>query len=164
MPDAMRVYEALSRADASVGWTVMIGSGSWIDLAGLPRATFDTLYADGPDVDHRRRVRPVGYRRARRRRLPGERAVGVRQRLRALHLAVRQLRRGRSTAEHRLRMVVFAPAEVEIEDTWTVSGLCGTGSHHFTADEVLVPAERTFATLEAGRASTIPWCGSRRRR
>ncbi len=41
LPDAMRVYEALSRADASVGWTVMIGSGSWYDFAGLPRATFD---------------------------------------------------------------------------------------------------------------------------
>ena len=26
----------------------MIGSGAWCDLAGLPRATFDALYADGP--------------------------------------------------------------------------------------------------------------------
>jgi hypothetical protein len=35
----MRVYEALARADASVGWTVTIGSGSWCDLAPLPRAS-----------------------------------------------------------------------------------------------------------------------------
>ena len=55
-----------------------------------------------------------------------------------------------------MRMVVFAPAEVEIEDTWTVSGLCGTGSHHFTADEVLVPAERTFATMESPPCLDIP--------
>jgi indole-3-acetate monooxygenase len=49
----------------------------------------------------------------------------------------------------RLRTVVFAPAEVAIEDTWRVSGLCGTGSHHFAADDVLVPAARTFLTFEA---------------
>ena len=32
----LRVFEALSRADASVGWTVMIGSSAWRDtvLAG----------------------------------------------------------------------------------------------------------------------------------
>ena len=46
----MQVFETLSRADASVGWTVAIGAGGWIDLVGLPRATFDALYANGPDV------------------------------------------------------------------------------------------------------------------
>ena len=35
--DAMRALESLARADASVAWTVMIGAGSWIDLAHLPR-------------------------------------------------------------------------------------------------------------------------------
>lgn len=43
-----------------------------------------------------------------------------------------------------LRTVVFSPAEVEIEDTWSVSGLCGTGSHHFVANDVVVEAGRTF--------------------
>jgi alkylation response protein AidB-like acyl-CoA dehydrogenase len=44
-----------------------------------------------------------------------------------------------------LRIAVFSPEQVVIEDTWTVSGLCGTGSHHFRADDVAVPAERTVA-------------------
>jgi alkylation response protein AidB-like acyl-CoA dehydrogenase len=48
VPAAIEVFEALARADASVGWTVMIGAGSWCDLAGLPRATFDGLFAGGP--------------------------------------------------------------------------------------------------------------------
>ncbi len=39
LPAAMRVIEALANADASVGWIVMIGGGSWVDLTGLPRAT-----------------------------------------------------------------------------------------------------------------------------
>ena len=47
---AMAVFEAMATADASTGWTVMIGAGSWVDRAGLPRTTFDELYADGPDA------------------------------------------------------------------------------------------------------------------
>ena len=47
LPAAMRVIETLARADASVGWTVMIGATSWCDLAGLPRSTFDALFAGG---------------------------------------------------------------------------------------------------------------------
>ena len=46
-----------------------------------------------------------------------------------------------------LRGAVFAPSEVTIEDTWSVSGLCGTGSHHVHADGVVVPPERTFVPL-----------------
>ena len=49
-----------------------------------------------------------------------------------------------------LRMMVLPAAEVEIVDTWTVSGLCGTGSHDFTIDGVFVPDERTFSVFEEG--------------
>ena len=45
-----------------------------------------------------------------------------------------------------LRIAVFSPDEVVIEDTWYVSGLRGTGSHHFHVDGVVVPAERTFTS------------------
>ena len=38
-------------------------------------------------------------------------------------------------------------AEVEIEDTWQVSGLRGTGSNHTSAHSVRVPVERTIAPL-----------------
>ena len=50
LPEAIRVFETLAAADGSMGWTVMIGGGAWCDMTGLPRATFDALYADGPDV------------------------------------------------------------------------------------------------------------------
>ena len=46
-----------------------------------------------------------------------------------------------------LRIAVFSPDQVVIEDTWTVSGLSGTGSHHFQVDDVVVPAERTCAPM-----------------
>ena len=144
LPGAMRVYEALARADASVGWTVMIGSGSWCDLASLPRATFDELFSDAPDVITAGVFNPTGSIAADD---DGYRATG------RWSFA--------SGCEHadwiygncveavvdgvpRLRIAVFSPDQVVIEDTWTVSGLCGTGSHHFHVNSVVVPEERTL--------------------
>ena len=49
-----------------------------------------------------------------------------------------------------LRMMVLPASEVRIIDTWTVSGLCGTGSHDFALDEVFVPDARTFRVFDPG--------------
>jgi alkylation response protein AidB-like acyl-CoA dehydrogenase len=156
LPDAMLVYEALARADASVGWTAMIGSASWCDLAGLPRAAFDELFSGAPDAITAGAFNPTGSI------APadgGYRASG---------------RWGfASGCEHadwiygnhveavvdgvpRLRIAVFSPDQVVIEDTWTVSGLCGTGSHHFHVDSVVVPAERTLVPLSEAPCLDAP--------
>ncbi len=50
MPAHLQMIEQLSSADGSVGWTVAIGSAAPVLLAKLPRATFDAVYAPGPDV------------------------------------------------------------------------------------------------------------------
>jgi alkylation response protein AidB-like acyl-CoA dehydrogenase len=157
LPGAMRVYEALSRADASVGWTVMIGSSAWCDLAGLPRASFDALYAGGPDAIIAGAINPTGsavrvdggYR------VRGRWAFasGCEHSAWLYGTCIEEGEGGEEDQEAgdtpRLRTVVFSPAEVEIEDTWKVSGLCGTGSHHFVVHDLLVPAARTFPTFEA---------------
>jgi alkylation response protein AidB-like acyl-CoA dehydrogenase len=39
--------------------------------------------------------------------------------------------------------------ELEIHDTWFVSGLCGTGSNDFSAKDVFVPEQRIFALLDS---------------
>jgi alkylation response protein AidB-like acyl-CoA dehydrogenase len=49
--------------------------------------------------------------------------------------------------EPRLRTAVFAPEQIVIEDTWKVSGLRGTGSHHFRVDDAFVGADRTLLAL-----------------
>ena len=43
-----------------------------------------------------------------------------------------------------MRIAVFEPGDVVIEDTWTTLGLRGTGSHHFHAENVPVAAEWTL--------------------
>src|SRR6185503_19812517 len=45
LPVAAERLARLARADASTGWTVMIGAGIWCDLVGLDRPMFDDLFA-----------------------------------------------------------------------------------------------------------------------
>lgn len=143
LPSALRALEVVARADASVGWTVMIGAGSWVDLARLPRASFDALYADGPDAIAAGVFSPSGTATA----VDGGYRVQGRwafasgcEHARWLHGNCFEMIDG----ELHLRTAVFAPDEVHIEDTWRASGLRGTGSHHFSAD-VTIAAERTGA-------------------
>jgi alkylation response protein AidB-like acyl-CoA dehydrogenase len=115
-------------------------------MAGLPRATFDALFAT-PEVITAGVFNPTGSIAG----TPGGYQVSGRWSF-------------ASGCEHadwlfgnsiesvvdgvpQMRMAVLAPEQVEIEDTWTVSGLCGTGSHHFRADGIVVPAERTWRPL-----------------
>ncbi len=144
IPEAMRPLESLARADASAAWTVMIGAGSWIDLAHLPRETFDALYATKPDAitagvfNPTASIAPVdgGYRVTGR----WSFASGCEHADVIFGNGVEGVVAGMP----HLRGAVFAPDEVTIEDTWSVSGLCGTGSHHFHVDGAAVPAERTY--------------------
>jgi len=58
--DSLEVITELAAADGSVGWTAMIGSATpWL-LCGLPRSTFDAIYASTPDVIHAGSTVPAG--------------------------------------------------------------------------------------------------------
>jgi indole-3-acetate monooxygenase len=147
LPSAMRLFETLGRADASAAWTVMIGGTSWIDLVGLPRATFDELFASGRSVIFAGVFSPSGSITA----VDGGYKVSGRWSFasgcqHADWLFGNSIERIDDGVPH-LRMAVFAPGDVVIEDTWNVSGLCGTGSHHFRVEDLLVPPERTLAPL-----------------
>ena len=144
---AMHALEALAAADASTAWTVMIGAGSWIDLAGLPRATFDALYADGPDAITAGAINPSGSIEA----VDGGYRVSGRW---AFASGCQHARwifgdciEGVVDGVPQLRIAVFSSDQVVIEDTWHVSGLAGTGSHHFHVDGVVVPADWTYNVL-----------------
>jgi alkylation response protein AidB-like acyl-CoA dehydrogenase len=144
--DALR---ELACADGSVGWTVMIGSSAPVVFGKLPPASFDMIYADGPDVAAAGTFNPTGT------------ATVVDGGFRAS---------GRwafaSGCQHAdwfiahcfvddgsmppLRMMVLPASDVHIVDTWTVSGLCGTGSHDFVLDDVFVPFDHTFTVFQPG--------------
>lgn len=147
LSSAMRLFETLARADASVGWTVMIGAICWCDVVGLPRATFDELFGGRGPVIMAGVFSPSGSIAAER---DGYRVKGRWSFASGCEHAdwlfgncVESVTDG----VPQLRMAVFSPDQVVIEDTWTVSGLSGTGSHHFRVDGVRVPAARTLAPL-----------------
>jgi alkylation response protein AidB-like acyl-CoA dehydrogenase len=144
---AMRLNETLARADGSVGWTVMIGAGAWFDLSALPRPSFDALFAHGPDVLAAGAFNPTGRIVAED---GGYRVTGrwgFASGCEHANWLFGNSVEGVVDGVPQLRIAVFAPDEVTIEDTWNVSGLCGTGSHHFRVDDAFVPADRTFRPL-----------------
>ena len=157
LPGALRVLEALAQADASTAWTVMIGGGSWFDLVGLPRESFDALFADRSGVIVAGVFNPTGSIAPVAGGAPGDGPGDAGYRVDGRWAFA-------SGCEHatwifgnsvegiidgapQLRIAVFTPDQVTIEDTWNVSGLRGTGSHHIRVDDVVVPTELTLAPL-----------------
>jgi indole-3-acetate monooxygenase len=147
LPAAMRTFEKLAEADASVAWTVAIGASCWTDVAGLSRASFDSIFTGAPDVVLAGVFNPSGSIAA----VDGGYAVSGRWSFasgceHATWLFANCVE-GIVDGAPQMRMAVFAPDEVTIEDTWNVSGLCGTGSHHFRVQDVVVSADRTLDPL-----------------
>jgi alkylation response protein AidB-like acyl-CoA dehydrogenase len=149
LPEHLEVIRELARADGSVGWTLMIGSSAPVILGMLPRATFDAIYADGPDIALAGSFNPKGVATP----VDGGYRVSGRWPFASGcqhadwfvgHCVVDD---GRMPP---VRMMAVPAAEVGIVDSWSVSGLCGTGSHDFTLDGVFVPHERTFVVFEEG--------------
>lgn len=145
----MRVLEALSRADGSVGWIVAIGGLGWRDMTALPRATFDALFPPGADVIPAGAFSPAATV------VPRDGGFEVTGRWAFVSGCEHatwlygNCMEAVDGQEPRVRTVVFAPDDIEIEDTWNVCGLRGTGSHHVRADDVLVPSDRTGLAFES---------------
>ena len=143
LPELVRAVQTLAAADGSVGWTVMIGSSAWVDLLHLPRASFDELFGRPGSIvaaviapTGTAEVEPGGYRVAGR----WSFATGVQH---ATWVGLNCLEADPAGGPPGMRLAVLPAGEVEIEDTWHVSGLRGTGSQHLRVDGAIVPAERT---------------------
>ena len=155
LPTALSVFETLARGDASTGWTTMISAGGWAELAALPRDSFDVVVGDGrapvagafnPSAQISRSA--GGYRISGR----WSHASGCTHARWLWGNAVEEM----TPEGPRLRVAVFPAEAAEIEDTWRVSGLCGTGSHHIRVTELEVPAEFTLVPLQGKRCLDLP--------
>lgn len=152
----LAVITALAKIDASVGWTAMIGSGGSLFAALLPRETYDRIYHDGPDVIVAGSIQPAGT---------AERAAGgwrvngrwpfVSGCMHADWMAgfCVMTEAGRPISGAGGVPVIrgfFMPAhDWQIDDTWYAAGLKGTGSHHVTLRDKVVP-EANFLDFEGG--------------
>ena len=125
----------------------MIGASAPALLGHLPAASFDAVYASGPDVIIAGTFNPMGAA------TPvdgGFRASGrwsFASGCRHAHwfLAHCFVDDGRMPP---LRMMVLPAADVEVLDTWSTMGMRGTGSHDFTVDGVFVGSDWSFSIFE----------------
>jgi indole-3-acetate monooxygenase len=130
---------------------VGIGSGCDVFAALLPRETYEQVYKDGPDVIIAGSAQPAGTAEA----AAGGWRVNGRWPFASGCLHADWMfglcvitERGKPLADEAGAPLVrgfFLPArDWQIEDTWYVAGLKGTGSHHIALNDTVVPAANFF--------------------
>lgn len=147
---AVEVIRRLASGDGSAGWNVMIGMTTGLLAASLPEEFARQIYGDKPGVMTVGVTAPIG----RAEKVDGGYKVTGRwpfgsgsqnaQWICGGSLIYEQgeLVKGESgVAESHL--MLFEREQVELEDTWYVSGLSGTGSHHFHVKDAWVPEGRS---------------------
>lgn len=149
----VRVIEALAEADASAGWVAMIGATSGLLAGYLPPDAAAEIYGDPRLVaggvyapSGKAAVADGGYR------VTGRWAFasGVEHCAWLMGGSVivengapRMLENGLPDAP----LMLFPARDVQIIDTWNVSGLRGTGSHDIAVENLFVPASRAVSLV-----------------
>ncbi len=141
--EAIEVYEELARADASVAWCVWNCNVNWT-TSRLAQEVAEELFED-PNMILANSTRPTGraevveggYRVSGRWSLVSGCQISTWLILTCIIYQDGQPRLSSGAPESRF---MFVPAtECTIIDTWTVSGLRGTGSHDVVVEDRFVP-------------------------
>src|SRR5262245_12485869 len=143
-PDAVDVYEELARADASVAWCVWNGNVHWT-TARLSKEVGREIFSD-PTMVLANSTRPTGQATV----VDGGYRVNGRWSLVSgcqlsawfiLMCIVHEDGKPRLTSSGapESRFMLCPASDCKILDTWTVSGLRGTGSHDVVVEERFVP-------------------------
>jgi alkylation response protein AidB-like acyl-CoA dehydrogenase len=149
----IRVIEALSRADGSVGWCVMIGCDGGYFSAFLDQDVAREMYRDLDAVSGgvarpvgRAVVVPGGYRVSGRWPFASGCQHSTWMSVGCVIYDGDAPRRGPDGSPE-WRMCMTPAATGEVIDTWTSTGLRGSGSHDYALADVFIPEERTFSLL-----------------
>jgi alkylation response protein AidB-like acyl-CoA dehydrogenase len=150
LPEALEIVAALGKIEGSIGWTVMIGNGTDLFASLLPRETYDRVYQNGPDTILAGSSQPAGTAEpvAGGWRVSGRWpfASGCQHADWMLGFCV-MTEGGKPVLTDSgplVRGFALPAREWQIEDTWHVAGLKGTGSHHIAIKDALVPASNFF--------------------
>ena len=151
--ELMRTIETVAAADGSTGWCTMVGLGNNIAAGYMTDAGAREVFAV-PAAPSAGIAAPAG----RAVRVEGGVRVSGRWGFASGITHCHWVWAGAIVMDgDKPRMTPMGPeiihvcmpvADVEILDTWHVSGLCGTGSHDFSAADVFIPEQRIFALLD----------------
>ena len=149
----MAVIETVSRFDGSAGWNLMIGIENFALLA--PACGGCRALIEDPNVVLASSTAAVGRAD---KEGDGYRVNGRWQFVSGCHNAavfgatVRLYDQGEPVSQN-LYALVSEP-DFQIEDTWAVGGLCGSGSHDVRVTDVWVPKSQIVAPLGGAEAKT----------
>lgn len=153
LPASLEVFEAAARLDGSTGWLITIGTGGGLFAAFMERSAAEEIFRPH-DALIAGSGTPSGTADAV---AGGYRTNGTWRFASGAHEATWftancVVRRDGSLVtsdqgEALVRAMAWPAAEVEILDTWSVTGLRGTGSHDFSVYDAFVPAARTFSVF-----------------
>lgn len=145
----LRMVEAFSAMDGSVGWNFAIGAGSSLLAGFVPEPVAREIFS-APNACVAGAAAPTGVARI----VDGGYRVSGRWSFASgIHqstwvMAGCMLHEGDPPAPVKsgmpMRHVVVPRASVQVLDAWHVGGLRGTGSTDFTIDDLFVPNERSF--------------------
>ncbi|HEX9871440.1 MAG TPA: acyl-CoA dehydrogenase family protein, partial [Candidatus Tectomicrobia bacterium] len=151
-----RVIEEISKVDGSVGWCTMIANGACFFASRLRAEVGRELFGQPPDVRIAGSLRPEGkaYPVDGGYRVQGrwDFASGIdhaRWLLCTCTVMDGDASRLTPAGTPELRYLLVPANVATIADTWSVVGMCGTGSHDFIVDDVFVPTPHTFSFTEA---------------
>ena len=162
-----RVIEELSKAEGSVGWCVMIANSVTLFTGWLAPDVAREMFGQPPVVRMAGSVRPEGKARVVD---GGYRVTGQWNFASGVHHANWLFctckvmdgdtpRRSPSGAPE-IRSMYIPASNAVIKDTWSVVGMCGTGSHDFVIDDVFVPEAHAFSLSEQPKIDA-PLCHPR---
>jgi len=147
---AYRAVEILARADASVAWLAMVGSGSAWLTGWVPDDVLRTMCGTPCDLRMAGSARPLG----RATRVAGGYRVSGRWNFASGIMHANWVLAGcfvEGGTAARTMLIMLVPVDrVRVEHTWSVVGMRGTGSHDVIIDEVLVP--ETHGVIAIGAA------------
>jgi len=151
-----RVIEEISKVDGSVGWCTMIANGACFFASRLRAEVGRELFGQPPDARIAGSLRPEGkaYPVDGGYRVQGrwDFASGIdhaRWLLCTCTVMDGDASRLTPAGTPELRYLLVPANVATIADTWSVVGMCGTGSHDFIVDDVFVPTPHTFSFTEA---------------
>lgn len=138
------LIETISRADGSAGWVASFGMAPAY-LAALPPETFNHIYGSDPDTVYAGGLFPLQPARILD---DGRYEVSGRWVFASGCLGAGLIGAGivpkKGEAAELPRVVLMPREQVEIVNTWDVSGLAGTGSHDVVIDKVPVDPQWSF--------------------
>lgn len=151
----IRVVEALSTQDASVGWTAMLGLHAGFFIAFLDQATARSMYSDlnaftgGVTKPTGKAVKVNGGYRVSGRWTFGSCCQHSEWLFSGCQVIEDGSVRKAPDGGSEIRLCYLPGDAVEVIDTWTTTGLRGTGSHDYAISYFFVPAEHTFDPFRA---------------